>query len=185
MPRIQPVSLDQAPEAAKLMLEGLNKKLGRVPNIFKTMAIAPSVLELYMGASGAVAKSSLPASLREQIALACAGATGCDYCASAHSVIGKGAGLTDAQTSAALHGRADEARAQAAMTFARDLIAHPQHVDDAQVTALRQAGFNDAQILEIVAVISLNLFTNFFNHVADTTCDFEPFVSTKDVAKAA
>lgn len=185
MPRIQPIDPSNAPEAAKPMLDALNQKLGRVPNIFKTMAIAPSTLEFYMAASGAMAKSSLPAALREQIALASAGLTGCDYCASAHTVIGKGAGLTDAQANAALHGNADDAKAKAAVTFTRQLIANPQQVSDAQVQSLRTAGFNDAQILEIVGVIALNLFTNFFNHVADTECDFQPCISTKDVAKAA
>ena len=185
MPRIQAIDPATAPEAAKPMLDGLNKKLGRVPNIFKTMAQAPAVLEFYMGASGAMAKSSLPASLREQIALACAGVTGCDYCASAHTAIGKGAGLTDAQAASALHGKSDDARGQAAVTFARALIADPVHVSDEQVNALRNAGFSDTEILEIVGVISLNLFTNFFNHVADPEVDFLPLVTTGDVPKAA
>lgn len=185
MSRIQPINPDQAPDAAKPMLAAINQKLGRTPNIFKTMALAPSVLEFYVGASGAMAKSSLPAAMREQIALACAGMNGCDYCASAHTAIGKGAGLSDAQTSNALHGKADDAKAQAAVTFTRQLLANPQQVSDAQVNALRQAGFNDAQVLEIVGVIALNVFTNFFNHTAGTDVDFEPAVSTKAVAKAA
>jgi uncharacterized peroxidase-related enzyme len=182
MPRIQPIDPANAPAAAQPMLEGLNKKMGRVPNIFKTMAQAPSVLEAYMTFSGAMAKSSLPATLREQIALACAGATNCDYCASAHTVIGKGAGLNDDQTAHALQGRADDTRAQAAITFARALIAAPKVVTDAQFDALRNAGFNDAEIMEIVAVISLNLFTNFFNHVTDPDVDFAPIIRTQTAA---
>lgn len=185
MPRIQPIDPATAPEAAKPMLDGLNKKLGRVPNIFKTMAMAPSVLEFYMGASGAMAKSSLPATLREQIALASAGATGCDYCASAHTAIGKGAGLSDTQASSALNGKADDARAQAAINFTRAVVANPVSVGEKEFETLRSAGFSDAEVLEIIGVVSLNMFTNIFNHVVDPDIDFQPVVSTKDVAKAA
>lgn len=179
MPRIQPVEPENAPEAAKPMLDALNKKLGRVPNVFKTMSIAPSVLEMYIGASGAMAKSSLPAPLREQIALASAGATECNYCASAHTVIGKGAGLSDADTAAALKGQATDARAQAAINFTRAFIANPKHVEESQVQALRGAGFNDAEILEICGVIAVNIFTNLINHTAETVVDFLPAVSAK------
>jgi uncharacterized peroxidase-related enzyme len=182
-PRIQPIDPATAPEAAQPMLEALNKKLGRIPNIFKTMAQAPATLEMYMGASGALAKSSLPTTLREQIAIACAGATHCDYCASAHSAIGKNVGVSDAELQSSLNGKSNDAKTQAALTFVRALAINPAApVTDAQVNALRTAGFGDAQILEIVAATALNLYTNLFNHVAETVSDFEPFVST---AKAA
>jgi uncharacterized peroxidase-related enzyme len=182
MPRIPALDPQTAPEAAKPYLDGFQKKIGRVPNIFKTMAGAPTLLEVYTAFSGAMAKTSLPATLREQIALACAAETHCDYCASAHTAIGKGAGLTDAQATAALDGRADNPRSQAAINLARDLIRHPQTFTDAQYQALKTAGFNDQEIMEMVAVISLNLFTNFFNHVADTAIDFEPVIKTAQAA---
>jgi uncharacterized peroxidase-related enzyme len=186
MPRIQPIDPADAPAAAKPMLDGLQAKLGRVPNIFKTMALAPATLEMYMGASGAMAKTSLHATLREQIAIACAGATGCDYCASAHSAIGRNVGLSDTEVTSALHGKSSDSKAEVAMNFARTLASNPAaHVTDEQVNALRTAGYSDAQILELVAVTALNLYTNMFNHVVDTVSDFEPFVSTAGAAKAA
>ena len=37
---------------------------------------------------------------------------------------------------------------------------------------LVQAGYSDAEITEIVSHVALNIFTNYFNHVARTEVDF-------------
>ncbi|MBI1327126.1 MAG: peroxidase-related enzyme [Alphaproteobacteria bacterium] len=174
---------ETSPETAKLF-EGLQAKMGKIINIFKTMGHAPSALEAYLNFSGAMAKSSLTPAQRELIALAVAGANHCDYCASAHTQIGKGAGLSDADTQAALNAKATDAKTQALVTFARTVNDKRGNVSDADVKAMRDAGWGNQQIVEAVAVVSLNVYTNFFNHVAGTEVDF-PLVSTSSVAKAA
>lgn len=182
MARIQPNS-NPAPEA-QAQLDGLKEKLGSVPNIFGTFANSPAVLDFYMQGSGALGNTSLSAALRESIALTVAGANACDYCASAHTVIGKGAGLSDDEAGQNLHGKSADAKTQAALDFAALLVEQRGNVNDNDVQAVRDAGYTDGEVLEIVAVVAFNIFTNYFNHVADTDVDF-PLVSTSDVSKAA
>lgn len=165
------------------MLEAVQKKLGMVPNLFKTLAHAPAALQFYLAGSEALAGSTLATALREQIALATAGANACDYCASAHTLMGKGAGLAAGELSDNLRGRSGNARTQVALDLVRAIVHERGQVSDAQLQSARDAGFTDTEIVEIVALVSLNLFTNYFNHVASTTIDF-PAVRTRDAVAA-
>ncbi|MEM1213171.1 MAG: peroxidase-related enzyme [Planctomycetota bacterium] len=184
MPRFQPTTLDAAPDASKPLLEAVQSKLGRVPNIYGTMAHAPAVLKFALQGNGILGESSLSPALREQIALAVAGANQCEYCAAAHTAIGKMNGLTDDQTTAALHAEADDPQVQAAVTFARQLVDREGFVTDEQITAFKAAGYGDQQVQEVVAVVAFNVFTNYFNHVAQTDIDF-PQVDLPEAVGAA
>lgn len=172
MPRIAPLAKDQTQGKSAEMLAGVQRKLGRVPNLLSTLAHAPAALGSYLALSGAQDDSSLKPALREQIALAVAGANQCGYCAAAHTAIGKGAGLTDAQTAAALQGQAADPAQQAAIDFARAIVEKRGFTSDDDLAAVRKAGYSDAQVLEIVAVVVLNIFTNYANHIADPEIDF-------------
>lgn len=182
MARIEP-NQNPAPEA-QAQLDGVKAKLGSVPNIFQTFAHSPAVLDFYLQGSGALGNTAISAALRESIALTVAGANACDYCASAHTVIGKGAGLSDDEATHNLHGKSEDAKTQAALDFAALLVEQRGNVNDNDVQALKDAGYNDGEVLEITAVVAFNIFTNYFNHVADTDVDF-PLVSAQGIKKAA
>lgn len=184
MTRIQALDISAAPATAQPMLEAVKKKLGMVPNLFKTFAHSPAVLQYYLNGSEALAGGALSAALREQIALVTAGANTCDYCASAHTLMGKGAGLAAAEMASNLQGRASDAKTQAALTFAAAIVQERGRVSDAHLQAVRAAGFSEAEVVEIVANVAANIFTNYFNHVADTAVDF-PMVSSKPLPLAA
>lgn len=172
MPRIQPVDPAQAEGKTKELLDAVQKRLGMVPNIMKTMAHSPAVLEAYLGFSGAMAHSSLPAALREQIALAVGEANQCHYCVAAHTALGKKAGLTETQILESRSGKSSDPKTNAAIQFARKVVESRAQVTDGDVVQLRETGYGDAQIAEIVAAVSLNIFTNYFNHVTDPVIDF-------------
>ena len=184
MPRIQPVDHATARGDAKALLDGVNAALGVVPNILATFARSPKVLEGYLALNKALGQGALSAKLREQIAVAVAGANGCTYCASAHTALGKGVGLGHEELALNLRGQSAEPRAQAALTFVRKVVAQRGRVADADVQALREAGFGEAEIVEIVTHIGVNMFTNYFNHIADTAVDF-PVVQASGDAWAA
>jgi uncharacterized peroxidase-related enzyme len=170
MPRLDIVSHPTGKSAE--ILTGVKKAIGMVPNIYATMAHSPTVLDAYMQFSGTLRSGQLSPAMREQIALTVAGRNHCDYCASAHSLIGKGAGLSETETSANLRGQSQEAKAAIMLKFVGEVVDKRGHVADASLVELRQAGFGDGEIVEIVAHIALNLFTNYFNHVVDTSIDF-------------
>jgi uncharacterized peroxidase-related enzyme len=182
--RIQPIDPAAAQGQAKRLLDGVAAQLGSVPNIFKTFAQSPAVLEGYLSFSGALAKGTLGAKLREQIALTVAGANGCDYCASAHRFLAKAAGVDSDEVVRNLQGKANDARTAAALQFAQVLVVKRGQVSDNELKAVQSAGFSDEEIVEIIGNVAVNLFTNYFNHVAETEIDF-PVVNTGSIASAA
>ena len=168
-----PASIDAAPEAARPLLAAVNQQLGSVPNLFRVVANSPAALEGYLGMSGALAKGRLPAQTRERIALAVAQINACGYCLAAHSYLGSHlAKLSDAEIAANRGGRSTDAKADAAVRFAARVAQQRGHVADADVAAVREAGYDDAQIVEIVQHVALNTWTNYLNEVAQTVIDF-------------
>lgn len=176
MPRIEPVQPTQANEKSKKLLDGVQRGLGMVPNLFKTFAHSSAALSGYLNFSQALSGALTPA-LREQIAIAVAGVNGCDYCASAHTMLGGNAGIAREELTANLSGKSSDEKTQAALTFAVAVVEHKGRVTDADLERVKAAGYSDAHVVEIVSVVALNLFTNYLNHVADTEIDF-PVVET-------
>jgi uncharacterized peroxidase-related enzyme len=177
-----PASIDDAPPAARPQLEAVKKMLGSVPNLFRMVANSPAALEGYVGLLGALSKGSLPAATHERIALAIAETNGCDYCLSAHAWLGQNvAKLDDAEMAANRRGASLDPRADAAVRFARQVVERRGHVNDAELRAVREAGYDDAQIIEIVQHVALNTWTNYVNSVAQTVVDF-PVVSARKAA---
>lgn len=172
MARIQPVDPNTADGAAAEILGAVKQKLGLVPNIIATMANSPAVAKAYLGFSDALSNGSLPARLREQLALVVGESNGCEYCVAAHTALGKGAGLSEAETCDARRAQASDGKEQAALEFAHRVVQDRGVVADDDVERLRQAGYTDGDIGEIVANVALNIFTNYFNHVAGTEIDF-------------
>lgn len=168
-----PASIDAAPEAARPLLQAVNRQIGSVPNLFRLVANSPAALEGYLGMSGALAKGRLPAPTRERIALAVAQINACGYCLAAHTYLGSHvAKLSDAEIAANRQGRSDDAQADAAVRFAARVATQRGHVSDADVAAVKAAGYDDGQIVEIVQHVALNTWTNYINEVARTVVDF-------------
>lgn len=177
-----PASIDAAPAAAQPLLEGVKKQLGLVPNLFRTVANSPAALEGYLNLSAALGKGSLPAATRERIALAVAEINGCAYCLSAHTYLGRNlAKLDDAEITANRNGASNDPKADAAVRFAASVVRLRGHVSSEAVSAVKAAGYDDGQIVEIVLHVALNTWTNYLNEVAQTVIDF-PVVTP---AKAA
>jgi len=153
-----------------------------VPNLFRVVANSPAALEGYVGLSGALGKGALPAPTRERIALAIAEINGCNYCLSAHTYIGRNlAKLDDAEMTANRSGASNDPHADAAVRFAAQVARARGHVAAADVAAVKAAGYDDAQIVEIVLHVALNTWTNYLNEVAQTEIDF-PLIETRKAA---
>ncbi len=154
------------------LLSGVKQSLGAIPNLYRVVAQSPAALEGVLGLTGALARGRLGPRLREQIALTVAEANACDYCLSAHTALGKGLHLSDAELTLARQGRASGPRDAAALRFAARVIERRGGVDDADLEEVRRAGFDDGQVVELVANAVLNVFTNYLNQVANTDIDF-------------
>ncbi len=177
-----PATIDAAPAASRSMLDAVNKHLGTVPNMFRLVATSPAALEGYLGLSGALDRGTLPAPTRERIALTVAEINGCNYCLSAHSYLAKNrAKLDDAEIAANREGRSNEPKADAAVKFAAKVAREHGHISEADLRAVKAAGYDDLQIIEIVQHVALNVWTNYINLVAQTDIDF-PAVAARKAA---
>jgi uncharacterized peroxidase-related enzyme len=177
-----PATIEAAPKAAPPLLEGVQKQLGVVPNIFRLVANSPASLEGYLGLLGALNKGALPAQTRERLALAVAEINGCSYCLSAHTYLGKNlAKLDETEITANRNGSSNDPKAEAALRFAAKVVRERGHVSGDDLRAVKAAGYDDAQVIEIVLHVALNTWTNYINEVAKTDIDF-PVVTARKVA---
>ena len=153
------------------LLAAVKSKMGMVPNMTRAMANAPAALDAYLQVSGAVGNTLTPA-LREKIALFTAQENSCDYCLAAHTAIGGMVGLDSDSIRAARSGNTADAKEAAALSFAKDFLDHKGAVSNATLESTRAAGWDDAGIAEIAANVVVNIYTNYFNRLADTDIDF-------------
>jgi uncharacterized peroxidase-related enzyme len=180
MPRLPtPASIETSPAASQPLLQAVEKQLGIVPNLFRLVGNSPAALEGYLGLFGGLGKGELEPATRERIALAVAEVNGCDYCLSAHTYLGKNlAKLSEAEIAANRDGSSTDSKADAAVRFAVKVTKARGHVSEADVQAVRKAGYSEAQVIEIVLHVALNTLTNYVNEVAKTEIDF-PVVTAK------
>ncbi|MBX9619030.1 MAG: carboxymuconolactone decarboxylase family protein [Hyphomicrobiales bacterium] len=177
-----PASIEASPAASQPLLQAVTKQLGSAPNIFRVIGNSPAALEGFLGLNGALGKGKLDGKTRERIALAVAEINGCGYCLSAHTYLGKNlAKLDDAEITANRNGASNDPKADAAVRFAAKIVRERGHVSDADVSAVKAAGYGDDEIVEIVAHVALNTLTNYINEVAKTDIDF-PKVELRKVA---
>lgn len=173
MSRLTAVDPATATEDARTLLDGVHRKLGATPNLIRTMANAPAVLKAYLDFADALsAGRNFDAKSREAFSLTVAGANACAYCASAHAAVSKSLKVDDAEIGRRLRGRAGDAKLDAALVFARKVVDKRGLVSDEDLAAVRAAGHDDGAIVEIVGNVTLNIFTNYVNHVAETEIDF-------------
>lgn len=181
MSRIAPVDRYTTNDSIRRNFEAIQKQLGMVPNMMRTMAQSATVLEAYLGFGATLRHGRLPTPLQEQIALAVAETNACDYCLSAHTALGRGVGLSDEQLIESREARASDPRAAAALEFARTVVEQRGDVRDQDLASVRTAGYSDGDIAEIIAHVALNVFTNYFNRAAHTEIDF-PLVAAGQAA---
>uniref|UniRef100_Q0HZK0 Alkylhydroperoxidase like protein, AhpD family n=1 Tax=Shewanella sp. (strain MR-7) TaxID=60481 RepID=Q0HZK0_SHESR len=170
MSRITPVSNPQGEAAATL--NAIKQKIGMVPNLYATVAHSSTVLNAYLAFSEALNQGRLSAKQRELIALAVGQANECQYCLSAHTMISRGAGLSDEQIITARQGTAENTLDNALVKLAVTLVKQRGVITDEQLSDARTHGVDEGLVFEVLAQVSANTFTNYVNHVADTDIDF-------------
>ncbi|THV57191.1 carboxymuconolactone decarboxylase family protein [Flagellimonas alvinocaridis] len=181
MTRLQALDPKETTGRSKELFDGIQSKLGMVPNMMRTMGNSPAVLEGYLNFSDALGKGSLGGKLGELIALAVAESNTCNYCLSAHSFIGeKLVGIDTTTLEMAREGKNKDPKIAAALFFAQTLVEKRGRVSADDVAAVKAAGYTDGAVGEIVAHVALNVLTNYFNNTADTDIDF-PVVEAQTV----
>jgi uncharacterized peroxidase-related enzyme len=182
MSRTKAATPENATGDLKAIYGDLQKNMGRVLNIFQHMGNSPIVLQAYLTLSQALSKTSLSPKLREQIALIVGQENQCGYCLSAHTALAKVVGLSSEEIDEARQGHSKEPKNQEILHFVKRVVDTRGHVSDEDVAGLKKAGVTDSELVEIILAIQVNMFTNYFNHINDTTIDF-PLAPNLPVSK--
>jgi uncharacterized peroxidase-related enzyme len=185
MNRITQLDPASATGKAKQLFDGVQAKLGIVPNLFRVFGNSPAALEGYLNFSGSLAGGVLNAKVREQIALAVAEINDCTYCRSAHTYIGGKVGLSEKEMADARKVSATDEHTAAILNLARSIVVQRGLLSEAEFKAARAAKLTDAEIVETTANVALNILTNYVNHVAQTVVDFPEVKSTAAESAAA
>ncbi len=172
MSRINIIEHSDANAEQKSLLDAIQAQLGMVPNFLKVFANSPSALKAFLGLHGIASEGSLDAQTRERIALALAQQNACQYCLSAHTAIGRKAGLSGAEVDANRAGTSEDAKAAVAVKFAKALAEHSGEVTTEEILEVRNAGYSDADIVEIITHVGMNILTNIVGKASRVTIDF-------------
>lgn len=182
MQRIQSVEPSQAQGRTRELLETVEKAFGVIPNVAKVMANSPAVLDSFLALTTAMGGVTIGGKLHHQIKLATSEANTCDYCNSILTHLGKKGGFSATDLIDGRKASSADVRTDAALKFAKTVLDSHGRVSDEEVQAIRNAGFSDTEVVEIVASVVVGCFTNFLNNVADTTLDIpqvEPLEACK------
>jgi uncharacterized peroxidase-related enzyme len=172
MSRIPLVNPADTTADRKDILSEINSAFGATPNMFKAVANSSAALKSMWGSFGALGAGVIPAKLGEQIAVAIANRNSCEYCLAAHTTLGRKAGATGQEMASAQDGHSDDPKTAAALLFALRVVEARGQIADADVQALSDQGYNNEEIVEILAHVALNLFTNYVNVAFSVPVDF-------------
>jgi uncharacterized peroxidase-related enzyme len=172
MARIAVIDPTSATGEAKKLLDAVQASLGAVPNFIRALANSPAALNAFLGIHAIAGTGFLDPKTRERIALAVAEQNACQYCVSAHTAIGRKAGLDNQEMLANRKGRSSDAKAEAALAFAHALVEHAGQVSKAEFDAVRAAGHSDGEIIEIITHVAMNIFTNLLGKATQIEIDF-------------
>lgn len=172
MSRINTVNYENANAEQTVLLDELNKNLGTVPNFLKVFANSPAALNAFLGLHTITNEGSLDSQTRERIALALAEQNGCQYCVSAHTAIGRKAGLDNTEIESNRNGSSQDEKAAIAVQFAKDLVEYKGEVTNVELAKVRNAGYSDSDIVEIITHVGMNFLTNVLAKAGHIEIDF-------------
>jgi uncharacterized peroxidase-related enzyme len=172
MPRVPLLDTATASPESRAVLEQIQRAVGGPSSMFKAVAHSPAALKSLWGSFAALSQGALDAVLAQKIAVAVAERNACEYCLATHLAMGRKLGATAEEMLAARQGESGDAKTSAALRFALKLVNERGQVSDADVGALLHAGFGDADVVEIVAHVALNIFANYVNVALAVPLDF-------------
>lgn len=172
MSRINLVSEEQANSEQAELYDAIQAQLGMIPNFLKIFANSPAALRAFLGLHGIANEGALDAQTRERIALGLAEQNACEYCVSAHTAIGRKTGLSNDEMLANRAGSSQDSKAAVAVKFARALAEHSGDVTSAELLEMRNAGYDDAEIVEVITHVGMNVLTNILGKASHVEIDF-------------
>lgn len=158
------ISEEQAGPELHPLYKMISADFGFVPPFYKAQGLLPRAIEAQLPLFPAIlGDGALPQKLKEQIAIVVSGLNTSSYCVARHIELLKKFGIEKpvGRKLAVDYANAPvEPQVQALFRFADKLTRKPQEIEQADVDALRAAGWNEQQILETVLTVALFNFAN-------------------------
>ena len=154
-------------------------------NFLRLLGKSMTAMRAYSTVESTLANGGLTAAQREQIALAVGEMNGCKACLASHAAAAHHAGLSAEDIRLARRATATDPAAKAMLGFTLAVVLQRGEVKMQELKALHGAGFSDADIVEIVANIALNIFTNYLNLISNTEANFPAPAPAFELAGAA
>ncbi|MEV4255022.1 carboxymuconolactone decarboxylase family protein [Spirillospora sp. NPDC049652] len=174
MRNLLPLTPDEAPGKSKELLGDIVERHGSAGDMVSTMAHSPALLQGYLDLSRAMKRVKIARPLSEKVSLALQEWIGCGTCMEAHIEAARSVGLTDTDIALARQGTSTDVREAALMGFALRVLSEPSSLKPDDVAALREHGWSDRVIAEIVGLVTLNMLTGSFNLVAGIQPEIAP-----------
>ncbi|MDP1819085.1 MAG: carboxymuconolactone decarboxylase family protein [Acidimicrobiales bacterium] len=157
---------DSADGKAAELLADIVSRNGSARAMVRTMAGSPSVLGGYLDLSRAMKRSRLERGIAERISLAVQARLGCALCLEAHANGARAAGVDEQEIERAKLGTSADPRVAAIVAFGARVHQEPSSIGDDDIRLLRDLGFRDRDVLDVVGLVALNVLTGTFNLVA-------------------
>ena len=167
MNRLEPQTIETAPEKSKEILRNIQKSYGFIPNLLATFANSPAVLNGYTAMEAAWDKSSLSAKERQLVLLAASVENRCNYCKAAHSTVLKNFMNVDSQIINAVKSGdpLPDPRLNALVRFTKEAVNERGYVSEGTKTAFVHYGFSEVQMMEVLVGIALKTLSNYLDHI--------------------
>ena len=171
---LSPKTLETEDPRAKAVLEKAKAQVGFIPNMYAGMANSPGLLQTYLDGYAAFrTHSGFTPAEQEVVFLTISRENGCDYCMAAHSMIAEKASKVSSDVLDALRSGASipDAKLAALGTFTSHMFATRGRPTTTNLKAFLDAGYKEAQVLEIVLALAVKTLSNYANHVNNPKVD--------------
>lgn len=168
-PRLARLTPETAVGASRDLLSELVSRHGQVGDMVSTMAHSPAVLGGYLQLTRAMKRAKLKRGVSERISIAIQAQQGCELCLDSHINAARAAGIDEAEIDRSRTGTSADPAITAIIALALQIYREPTTITDEQVTALRDHGYSDREIVDVVGIVTLNILTGAFNLLAGLT----------------
>jgi len=147
---------------SQTILESIEKKMGKIPNLYTTIGYSSSALKAMLETEAALSHdSSFTAKEREAINLIVSQVNNCDYCLAAHTTIAKMRGFTEEETIAIRKTEFADSKLNSAVKLAKSIAENKGAAEDSALQNFFEAGYDEKALIELTALIALRSFTNY------------------------
>lgn len=165
-------TIDQVSPESKILFEGMQRRLGKVPNLYATMGYSSAALKAFLDLDATLSKGIFNGRQREAIALVVSQLNNCAYCLAGHTMAALRYGLTTDETIEIRKGYSSDAKINAIVQLARSIAINKGHAEEALMRQFFEAGFGEAALMELIGFITVRIYTNYVFAATEIPIDF-------------